>query len=67
MAGPVRLAFEVPALEAFAAALADSGAEVVNDPVLTPWEDRNQRLRAPDGMQITLFDPPAERAAEDQA
>jgi NAD(P)-dependent dehydrogenase (short-subunit alcohol dehydrogenase family) len=65
VAGPVRLAFEAPELEAFAAALADSGAETVNDAVLTPWGDRNQRLRAPDGMQITLFQLPAEGEAED--
>ncbi len=65
VAGPVRLAFEVPELEAFAAALADSGAETVNDVVLTPWGDRNQRLRAPDGMQITLFQLPAEGETED--
>jgi NAD(P)-dependent dehydrogenase (short-subunit alcohol dehydrogenase family) len=64
VAGPVRLAFEVPELEAFAAALADSGAEAVNDAVLTPWGDHNQRLRAPDGMQITLFELPAKGEAE---
>jgi hypothetical protein len=23
--------------------------------VMTPWGDFNQRLRAPDGMQLTLF------------
>jgi catechol 2,3-dioxygenase-like lactoylglutathione lyase family enzyme len=65
VAGPVRLAFEVPELKAFAAALADSGAEIVNDDVLTPWGDHNQRLRAPDGMQITLFQLPAEGEVED--
>jgi hypothetical protein len=25
--------------------------------VTTPWNDRNVRLRAPDGMQLTLFSP----------
>jgi hypothetical protein len=26
-------------------------------PVLTPWDDRNARVQAPDGMQLTLFTP----------
>jgi hypothetical protein len=25
--------------------------------VITPWGDRNARLQAPDGMQLTLFTP----------
>jgi hypothetical protein len=24
---------------------------------VTPWQDRNARVRAPDGMQLTLFTP----------
>ncbi|MEX1246939.1 MAG: hypothetical protein WEA61_00530 [Anaerolineales bacterium] len=31
------------------------GASLVHDPVLTPWNDFNARVQAPDGMQITLF------------
>ena len=27
----------------------------VNEMVVTPWGDRNARVRAPDGMQLTLF------------
>ncbi len=27
-------------------------------PVTTPWGDRNARVRAPDGMQLTLFTGP---------
>jgi hypothetical protein len=27
---------------------------------VTPWGDRNARVRAPDGMQLTLFTPPAD-------
>jgi NAD(P)-dependent dehydrogenase (short-subunit alcohol dehydrogenase family) len=65
VAGPVRLAFEVPEVEAAGTALVDSGAQAVNDPVLTPWGDRNLRLRAPDGMQLTLFQLPAEDQAEE--
>ncbi|PZA08115.1 MULTISPECIES: SDR family NAD(P)-dependent oxidoreductase [unclassified Meiothermus] len=55
VSGPVRLAFEVEHLEAVAQALQEAGAEAIHPPVRTPWGDRNQRLRAPDGMQITLF------------
>jgi lactoylglutathione lyase len=55
VAGPVRLAFEVDDSEATASRLAAAGAEVVGGPVETPWRDRNVRVSAPDGMQLTLF------------
>jgi NAD(P)-dependent dehydrogenase (short-subunit alcohol dehydrogenase family) len=58
VAGPVRLAFEVPSVVSYAAQMEAHGAEPQNDPVQTPWGDYNQRLRAPDGMQITLFELP---------
>ena len=32
-----------------------AGAEREGGPVVTPWQHRNVRLRAPDGMQLTLF------------
>jgi len=32
-----------------------AGAERIAGPVVTPWKDRNVRLRAPDGLQLTLF------------
>jgi uncharacterized glyoxalase superfamily protein PhnB len=32
-----------------------AGAEQIAPPVTTPWGDRNARLHAPDGMQLTLF------------
>ena len=32
-----------------------AGAVLVAPPVLTPWGDRNARVEAPDGMQLTLF------------
>ena len=51
--GPVRLALEV-SVEA-AERLEAGGAERVGGPVVTPWRHRNVRLRAPDGMQLTLF------------
>ena len=40
---------------AVAARLVAAGAEQLADLVVTPWNDRNVRLRAPDGMQLTLF------------
>jgi methylmalonyl-CoA/ethylmalonyl-CoA epimerase len=55
VAGPVRIAFEVPDSEATAATLVAAGAEQLAPAVTTPWNDRNVRLRAPDGMQLTLF------------
>jgi catechol 2,3-dioxygenase-like lactoylglutathione lyase family enzyme len=53
--GPVRVAFEVDDSSALAARLVAAGAEQLAEPVVTPWNDRNVRLRAPDGMQLTLF------------
>jgi catechol 2,3-dioxygenase-like lactoylglutathione lyase family enzyme len=58
VSGPVRLALEVDDSAATATALADAGAEFVGDPVVTPWGHRNVRLRAPDGLQLTLFTVP---------
>jgi lactoylglutathione lyase len=55
VAGPVRLAVEVPDSRALAERLVAAGAEQLADPVVTPWNDLNIRLRAPDGMQLTLF------------
>jgi lactoylglutathione lyase len=55
VAGPVRLALEVDDSAATAETLAAAGAELIGGPVVTPWSHRNVRLRAPDGMQLTLF------------
>ena len=54
VSGTVRLAIEVADSEELARRLV-AGAEQVAQPVLTPWGDRNARVRAPDGMQLTLF------------
>jgi uncharacterized glyoxalase superfamily protein PhnB len=35
--------------------LVTAGAAQVAPPVTTPWGDRNARVQAPDGMQLTLF------------
>ena len=55
VSGPVRLALGVADVEQVAGSLRRHGAEAVGDPVKTPWGDLNWRLRAPDGMQLTLF------------
>jgi lactoylglutathione lyase len=55
ISGTVRLAFEVADSEEMARRLVAAGAEQVGQPVLTPWGDRNARVEAPDGMQMTLF------------
>ncbi len=53
--GPVRIALEVDDSAATAAQLVGAGAERLSEPVVTPWQHRNVRLQAPDGMQLTLF------------
>jgi len=56
LSGQVRLALQVPDLQAALDRLLAHGATLVHDPVLTPWGDRNVRLQDPDGMQVTLFE-----------
>jgi methylmalonyl-CoA/ethylmalonyl-CoA epimerase len=53
--GQVRLALEVDDLDGTAQRLLAAGAEAEGPPVVPPWGGRNARLRAPDGMQLTLF------------
>jgi lactoylglutathione lyase len=55
VSGPVRLALEVEDSEETASRLAAAGAQKIGGPVITPWSHKNVRLRAPDGMQLTLF------------
>ena len=55
VSGPIRLALEVEDSDATAKALVKGGAQAVGGPVVTPWYHRNVRVRAPDGMQLTLF------------
>lgn len=58
VSGTVRLALEVGDSEAAARRLVAAGATAVAPPVTTPWGDRNARVGAPDGMQLTLFAAP---------
>jgi lactoylglutathione lyase len=55
VAGPVRVAVQVDDSDAVAQELRRAGAKLVGGPVTTPWNDRNVRLTAPDGTQLTLF------------
>jgi lactoylglutathione lyase len=57
VSGTVRLAVQVADSEDLGARLVAAGAGQVAPPVLTPWGDRNARVQAPDGMQLTLFTP----------
>ena len=58
VSGKVRLAVKVADSGDMAARLIALGAEQVAPPVVTPWGDRNARVQAPDGMQLTLFTSP---------
>jgi len=58
VSGAVRLAVHVDDAAAAADTLVGAGAKREHELVVTPWGDRNARVRAPDGMQLTLFTPP---------
>ena len=55
ISGQIRLALQVPDLQAAMERLLAHGATLVHEPVMTLWGDFNVRLQDPDGMQITLF------------
>jgi methylmalonyl-CoA/ethylmalonyl-CoA epimerase len=57
VSGTVRLAMKVADSQDLAQRLVAAGAVEVAPPVMTPWGDRNARVQAPDGMQLTLFTP----------
>ena len=60
VAGHIRVAFEVADVDASVRRLARAGGEVVAEPTRTPWNSLNARLRAPAGLQLTLFEEPGE-------
>lgn len=55
VAGPVRVALEVQDSARVAEELVAAGAEALAAPVVTPWQHQNVRVRAPDGLQLTLY------------
>ena len=58
--GQIRFALQVPDVEKAMGGFLAHGAVLVHQPVLTPWGDQNARIQDPDGMQITLFQKPAD-------
>jgi len=61
VSGQIRFALQVDDLQATMERLLTNGATLVHAPVVTPWGDNNVRLQDPDGMQITLFQPAANK------
>lgn len=55
VAGHIRVAFQVDDSAAVTRAAEAAGANVVAEPVRTPWNSLNSRLEAPAGLQLTLF------------
>ena len=55
VSGRIRFAFQVDDVQAAVARALDYGASLVHEPVLTPWNDLNARVRSPEGQQITLY------------
>jgi lactoylglutathione lyase len=58
VSGVVRFALHVDDPDRAAEELVGAGATLEHETVETWWGDRNARVRAPDGMQLTLFTPP---------
>jgi catechol 2,3-dioxygenase-like lactoylglutathione lyase family enzyme len=56
LSGQIRLALQVPDLDAAVKRLLAHGAVLVHPPVVTPWGDKNARVKDPDGLQVTLFE-----------
>lgn len=57
VSGQIRFAFEVADVRASVARALAYGATLVHEPIVTPWKHLNARLRSPEGLQITLFQP----------
>jgi lactoylglutathione lyase len=56
VAGHIRVAFQVDDAAAVTRTLDDAGAQVLAEPVRTPWSSLNARLEGPAGLQLTLFE-----------
>jgi lactoylglutathione lyase len=55
VASHLRVAFRVDDVDAATADATLARAGLLAGPTVTPWGSRNARLRAPDGLQLTLF------------
>lgn len=56
MSGRIRFAFQVDDVYVAVERALKFGATLVHEPVLTPWNDLNARIKSPEGLQITLFE-----------
>ncbi|GAA2365758.1 hypothetical protein Cme02nite_31040 [Catellatospora methionotrophica] len=56
VAGQIRVALQVDDAATVTATLVANGAELVAEPVRTPWNSLNSRLEAPAGLQLTIFE-----------
>ncbi len=56
VAGHIRVAFQVDDSAVATKAAEAAGANVIAEPVRTPWNSLNSRLAAPAGLQLTLFE-----------
>lgn len=52
----IRVAFEVDDADEMTDLASGAGAELIAEPVETPWHSLNSRMEAPAGLQITLFE-----------
>jgi len=50
----LRVAFEVADADTVTQELVEGGADLVAEPVITPWQSLNARLEAPAGLQLTV-------------
>ncbi|EQB3641434.1 VOC family protein [Raoultella sp. WB_B2P2-3] len=57
VSGWVRVAFEVVDIATATATLVEGGARMLSKPRVTPFNSLNNRLEAPAGLQLTLFQP----------
>ncbi|MGP6467336.1 VOC family protein [Pantoea agglomerans] len=57
VSGWVRVAFEVEDIVTTTAILVEGGARMLSEPRITPFNSFNNRLEAPAGLQLTLFQP----------
>jgi lactoylglutathione lyase len=56
VAGHVRVALQASDAEAATNQAVAAGAELIAQPVETPWRSLNARLNGPAGLQLTLFE-----------
>lgn len=55
VSGQIRFALQVPDVDAALERVLKHGATLVHEAIVTPWNHRNVRVQAPDGLQVTLF------------